>query len=327
MRVIAATQTYQATIAHLLGRRITVRFADIDPETLNVDPGSIARLVSARTKAVFLVHHGGLSADMDAILDITKDHGIRIIEDCAHSLGGTYHGRHPGTLGDVGCFSFQSYKNISTLGEGGMVTVNDAELAATLRRVIAIEPDADFVGRDSNSIGGHVYLDRRLDWHAKNAFDQDCVSLRHGGTNSTLAEPAAAVGRVQLGRIEEFLARRVRIAEWFDEQFRVVARLRLPAVAEDISHAHHLYTCFVRPAQGRTRDEIATELLDRGIQVQLRYFPLHLLPEWRREGHEVGECPVAERVWFEELLQLPIYPQMEDWQVEFVAAAVRDAVE
>ncbi|MQA82227.1 MAG: aminotransferase DegT [Streptosporangiales bacterium] len=325
--VIATTQTYQATVAHLLGRGITVRFADIDPKTLNVDPESVSRLVSARTNAIYLVHHGGLSADMDAVLDVAKDRGIRVIEDCAHSLGGTYHGRHPGTLGDIGCFSFQSYKNVSTLGEGGMVTLNDDELADVLRRVIAIEPDADFAGRPSRSIGGHVYPDRRLDWHAKNSFDQDCLALRHGGTNSTLAEPAAAVGRVQLGRIEEFLARRRRIAEWLDAQFRDVARLRLPTVAEGVSSAHHLYTCFVRPGPGRTRDEIATELLDRGIQVQLRYFPLHMLPEWRREGHEHGECPVAERVWFEELLQLPIYPQMQDWQVEYLASAVRDALE
>lgn len=324
--VITTTQTYQATIAHLLGCGITVRFADIDPETLNIDPESVARLISPRTAALYLVHHGGLSADMEAILEITKDRRIWVIEDCAHSLGGTYHGRHPGTLGDVGCFSFQSYKNISTLGEGGMVVLKDDDLAAALRRVIAIEPDADFASRDSDSIGGYVYADRRLDWHAKNSFDQECTSLRHGGTNSTLAEPAAAVGRVQLRRIGEFLERRARIARWFDEQFRDVPRLRLSVIPEGVSSAHHLYTCFVRPGSGPTRDEIATKLLDRGIQVQLRYFPLHLLPEWRREGHEVGECPVAERVWFEELLQLPIYPQLEDWQVEYVAAAVRDAV-
>lgn len=323
--VIATTQTYQATVAHLLGRGVRVRFADIDPDTLNIDPQSISDLLTSETKAVYLVHHGGVSADMTAVLAAVKDVGATVIEDCAHSLGGTYQGRHPGTLGDVGCFSFQSYKNISTLGEGGMVTVQNDDWADTLRKIIAIEPDADFAPRDSSQLGSYAWADRRVDWHAKNAFDEDCVNLRFGGTNSTLAEPAAAVGRVQLKRIGEFLTRRTTIADWLDEELSGIEHIRLPKRHSDVVSSNHLYTCFVRPTAPRSRDDLVTSLREKGIEVQLRYFPLHLLPEWRREGHALGECPVAERVWFDELLQLPIYPQMEDWQVEYMAESVRDA--
>lgn len=320
--VIAATQTYQATVQPLLGLDVAVSFCDIDPNSLNVDPACVASLISPRTRAIYLVHYGGASADMDPIMRLAERNGIIVVEDCAHALGATYRGRVPGGLGHIGCFSFQSYKNISTLGEGGMVTVHDPAWAATLRRIRAIEPDADFRPRRNASLGPYHRPTDGVERHEKNAYTEDCVAIRHAGTNATLAEPAASVGRVQLRRLEEFVQRRAGIAAKLDAGLDELPGIRTQWRDPSVRSAHHLYTCFLDPDANIPLDEVLRRLEEAGVQVQQRYFPVHLLPEWRARGHRLGECPVTERVWFHEQINLPIYPQMADWQVDYMLEAL-----
>ncbi|MGQ0717298.1 MAG: DegT/DnrJ/EryC1/StrS family aminotransferase [Pseudonocardiales bacterium] len=324
--VIAATQTYQATLTPLLGTDVRIRFCDVDPDTLNIAPAAVADLVTPRTRAVFLVHHGGVSADMSAITTLARQSGAVVVEDCAHALGGTHRGRPIGAFGDLACFSFQSYKNISTLGEGGMITTSHDGFGATLRRIIAIEPDADFEPRPDCRLGAHDDPADGLDRHAKNAFTHDCTALRHPGTNSTLAEPAAAVGRVQMRRLDALVARRRHIAQTLDAALGDLGPLRIQRRDPHGESAYHLYTCFVRPDSGIDRDDLARRIDAAGVQIQLRYFPVHLLPEWRARGHRLGECPVAERIWFTEQLNLPIYPQLTDQQLDFMIDTVRRCV-
>jgi len=324
--VIAATQTYQATLTPLLGTDVQVRFCDIDPDTLNIAPASVAELLSPRTRAIYLVHHGGVSADMETITSLARQADAIVVEDCAHALGGTHRGRPIGTMGDLACFSFQSYKNISTLGEGGMITTRHTATAATLRRIIAIEPDADFSPRAVTALGGHADPDDEVDRHAKNAFTHDCSALRHPGTNSTLAEPAAAVGRVQMRKLDELVTKRRRIAATLDTAVAELGPLRVQRRDPNGESAHHLYTCFVESNSGIDRDELARRIDRAGVQIQLRYFPVHLLPEWRARGHGLGECPIAEHVWFHEQLNLPIYPQMNDQQLDYMIDVVQRCV-
>jgi dTDP-4-amino-4,6-dideoxygalactose transaminase len=200
----------------------------------------------------------------------------------------------------------------------------------TSRRIRAIEPDADFHPRPHRRLHGYSAPDDDIERHAKNAYDEDCARLRHPGTNSTLSEPAAAVGRVQLQRLNEFLRRRRQIAKALDKGLSEIPGIRAQVEPPNVQSARHLYTCFLDPDTGIDRDELIRRLDQRGIQIQLRYFPLHLLPEWRQRGHDLGECPVAERIWFHEQINLPIYPQLEDWQVDFMidtmARAMREFI-
>lgn len=320
--VIAATQTYQANVTPLLGARVAVRFCDVDPNTLNVSPAAFASLITGRTKALYVVHYGGAPAEMDLIMSIANEHGIQVIEDCAHALGASYRGRAPGTHGHFGCWSFQSYKNISTLGEGGMLTLSEHRHADAVARLRAIEPDADFVRRAGSPFARYEAPEDDIERHAKNAYVEDCVALRHPGTNSTLCEPAAAVGRVQLRRLDAFVERRREIATRLDSGLRGIPGIRTQACRAGIGSAHHLYTFFLDPAANVERDDFIRRLDAYGIQIQLRYFPVHLLPEWRMLGHGLGECPIAERIWFHEQVNLPIYPQMEGWQIDFMVETV-----
>lgn len=142
--VIATPQTYQASVQPLLARQVTVRFCDVDPQSLNLDPVALRELLTPRTKGIILVHYGGYPAEMAEIMGIARRRGIPVIEDCAHALGARYHGRRPGALGDIGCFSFHTSKNITTLGEGGMITLNRDAWAKRVDRIRSNEVDGTY---------------------------------------------------------------------------------------------------------------------------------------------------------------------------------------
>lgn len=152
--IITTSLTFQATVSAYVGSGVRVKFADIDPNTLCLDADSVASLVTPRTKAIITVHYGGLCGDIAELRDLADQFGLWLIEDCAHALGASVDGRSAGTWGDIGCWSFHSLKNISTLGQGGMLTTSDATLADRLRRLRTIEPDADFVRRRAADLRG-----------------------------------------------------------------------------------------------------------------------------------------------------------------------------
>ncbi|GAA3435563.1 aminotransferase class V-fold PLP-dependent enzyme [Kutzneria kofuensis] len=318
--VIATPQTFQATVHALLGLPVTVRFCDIDANSLNIDVARMAELVTPRTRAVMLVHYGGLPAPMDEIMAITRPRGIVVVEDCAHALGASYRGRRPGALADIGCFSFHSSKTITTLGEGGMITFDRDDWAERVARI-----------RGNDCDGVYRAATARFDEVPKAlypglAHTHECVTVRDPGTNATMGEPAAAVGLVQLGRLAELSARRRHVAGVLDDHLRDRDDIRIQAVPPDVVHGRHLYTCFVEPGSGIDRNALIRSLEDLGVEMWLRYFPLHLLPEWRSRGHDFGECPTAERLWFGSQLNLPCHPALTDIHLERLVAALDKAL-
>lgn len=323
--VIATPQTYWASLNPLLDLEVEVRFCDIDPNSLNLDPQYLSSLICPRTRAIYLVHYGGLMSDMDAILAIAKAHGVLVLEDCAHAHGSKYRGCGAGALGDIGCYSFQSMKNISTLGEGGMITFNNSIWREVIIRLREGEPDATFVERTSTNIGPYP-KPTSLDRHEKNAYTHDCTQIRRHGTNAILSEPAALVGRLQLQRLPSLVERRRAIAGQLNEAVSNIDGLRIQEEPEGYLHSYHLYTFFIQPNSGIDHDKLLIEMDTGGVEMQVRYFPLHLLPEWRLRGGCAGQCPVAERIWFEQQVNLPIYPALTSDQVQFMIAALGRAV-
>lgn len=321
--VIVTPQTYHATIQPLLDRDVTVRFCDIEPDSLNVDPAVLQTLINDRTRAVVLVHYGGYPARMREIMALTRSRGIVVIEDCAHALGSEYHGRRPGALGDIGCFSFHTTKNITTLGEGGMLTFDRDDWADRVDRLRSNAVDGTFVQKDQ-PIEDEPGL---LPWmkYSAHVYQESCVDIRRAGTNATLSEAGAAVGLVQLDKLGSLVDRRRAIAAQFDEVVSGFEGARAQRPESGLRHAYHLYTFFMEgPPQ--VRENLVRELDRRGVEVQLRYFPLHLLPEWRLRGHGPGECPVAERLWFNDHVNLPCHPGMSDAQVRYLVETLQDCL-
>nr|WP_253765802.1 DegT/DnrJ/EryC1/StrS family aminotransferase [Goodfellowiella coeruleoviolacea] len=321
--VVVTPQTFQASIQPLLDTPAVVKFCDIDPTTLNLDPVQLRALLTPRTRAVILVHYGGNPAAMQEICELAARYDAVVIEDCAHALGASYQGRRPGSLGDIGCFSFHSSKNITTLGEGGMITLNRSDWAARADRIRSNEVDRT-PGPASTALGAPPDT---LPWmkYADTIYHESHTTIMGAGTNATLSEVACAAGTVQLRKLPRLVRRRRQIAARLTDVLRGYPQIRLPRVAPGNEHAYHLFTFFVSDG-AEARHALVTALDRRGVEVQLRYFPLHLTPEWQSRGHGPGECPESERLWFSEHMNIPCYPTLTDTQVSLLCSALQGSL-
>ncbi|MEP7357171.1 MAG: DegT/DnrJ/EryC1/StrS family aminotransferase [Anaerolineales bacterium] len=327
--VITTPQTFWVTTWPMLARKCKIRFADIDPNTLNMDPDTIEPLITEKTKAICVVHFGGHAAEMDPIMALAQKYHLRVIEDCAHVPGACYKDRALGTFGDVGCFSFQSLKNMTT-GEGGMLVTNDDKLYEYAARLGTLHMHGEMAERADKHIGPYAQPAYYRDWHAQNAFNMDYVDGQFEvGNNFRMGDLQAAVGRVQLSKLDANNDRRREIARRLNDGLRNLPGISLQETRPYAPHIYHLYTFFYDPAVvGASKDEFIRCLeQEEGIQIVVRFFPVHLLAEFRALGHQYGECPVAEKQYFEHQMQLPIYGHLTDEQIEHMIAGVRRAVE
>ncbi len=262
-------------------------FADLDPKTLNVSPGAVARAVTARTKAILPVHLFGHPADMDPLLELAAARGIAVLEDACQAIGAHYKGRPVGTLAGLGALSFYPTKNLGGLGDGGALLVSDPDQAARLRLL-------------------------------RNGGQRDRYRHEVPGLNSRLDELQAAILRVGLRHLASWTERRRALAALY------LAELGPAPVSllEEQAWARAVYHLFV--VRHPRRDALRTALRERGIATLVHYpTPLHLQPAFSSLGGRRGDMPVAERA-ASELLSLPLYPELTDAQVGAVAAAVRE---
>jgi len=278
-------------------------FCDIDPETLNATPESIRACLSERTKAVIVVHMGGLAGDMDAIRDALP-HNVALIEDAAHALGATYpNGRAVGSSGNLVCFSFYANKNLST-GEGGAIAVADAEVASRLRSLRLHALPANAWQRFSNA---RVHV---------------VPHLTELGYKMNYTDLQASIGRVQLRRMPEFSSVRQSVAETYVRRLpAIIPGIKFQAGIESIGHAKHLFLCLLPVDLGMQRDELLVELRKRNIGASLHYEPLHEMPLYA----EARRCPlpVTEHVG-RAVITLPIGNAMTEADLASVTDALED---
>lgn len=327
--VITTPQTFWVTSWPLQERKCRIRFADIDPNSLNIDPAKVDALVTERTRSIWVVHHGGQAVDMDPIMEIARRHKLTVVEDCAHAPGATYKGRKVGTIGDIGCFSFHSLKNMTT-GEGGALATNNDHYAEMAHHLGTIHVWGQMQDRDEYSIGPYPKPDYYEDWHVRFSFTKDYVDDQYEvGNNFRMSELSAALGIAQLKRLDQLNERRRYIASRLNAGLKGVEGISLQKEKEYAHHIYHLYSCFYHPeVVGAPKDEFIRFLeQEAGVQIVVRYFPIHLLSEFRALGHEYGECPVAEKIYFEQQIQLPIYGHLTEDQIDHMIGAVRGAVQ
>lgn len=305
--VITTTHTFTATaeVIRYLGAHPV--FVDISAESLCIDADAIERAITPRTRAIMPVHFAGRAADMGKIIAIAKKHGLRVIEDAAHTLPATSDGKLVGTLDtDATVFSFYANKTITT-GEGGMVVTRDPEIAqrAKIMRLHGISRDA---------------FDRFV--ATKPSWYYEIVAP---GFKYNMTDIASAIGIHQLKKAEIFQQRRTAIAARYDEALADLPLILPPHAAKGDIHSWHLYV--IQLAQGApcTRDALIDHLFKLGIGCSVHYIPLHLQPYWRDTYKLTPEMfPVSQRV-YEHTLTLPLYTRMRDEDVERVIQAVRGA--
>ncbi len=300
---ITTPMTFAATANCVLYQGATPVFADVRPDTLNIDPEQVEQHVTAKTRAILPVDYAGHPADLGAILEIARRYGLLVIEDACHALGAEYRGRTVGSISDMTVFSFHPVKHITT-GEGGMVTTNDARLAETLRRFRnhGISSDA----RQRQSAG---------QWH------YEMVLL---GFNYRLPDVVCALGIEQLKKLDANLARRREIAARYEAAFREIPGVIPPAVRAEVNPAWHLYPIRTDTTKLTTaRAEIFRALRAENIGVNVHYIPVHLHPYYREHfGYSGGEFPIAEDA-YQRLISLPMFHAMTDKDVDDVIEAVR----
>ena len=296
--VIVPAITFAATanMVSMLGARPI--FADVDSDTLLIDPESVGKLISEKTKAVVGVDFAGQPFDHLAIREITDDMGISLISDAAHSLGASIDGKAVGSLADITTFSFHPVKPITT-GEGGMIVTDDDLLADRVRKFRNHGIDATFRERVE-----------------KNTFEYDVSTL---GSNYRITDIQCALGISQLGKLDQWVERRNQIADSYDEKLLGIEGITPLSRVDGAVSSFHLYVIRINgDAFGIHRDEVFQKMRSAGIGVNVHYKPVHLFSYYKREfGTKEGICPNAEQA-FEEILTLPIFPMMGDEQVNFV---------
>lgn len=304
--VIAPTLTFTATVevARYLGADAVL--VDVDPVTLNIDPAKIRAAITPRTKAILPVHYGGLACDMDAILAIAKEHGLKVVEDAAHALPTTWRGTLVGQLqSDVTVFSFYANKTITT-GEGGMAVTRDAALAQRMRVMRLHGMNRDAFDRFTSKTPAWYY------------------EVVAPGFKYNMTDVAAAMGVLQLARLPQFVQRREQLARRYQAALADLP-LVLPAIAPagDV-HAWHLYVVRLAPQARIGRDALIQGLSDRGIGTSVHYVPLHRHPYWRDRYQLTPEqFPHADAA-YQTMVSLPLFTAMSDADQGRVIAALHE---
>ncbi len=275
-------------------------FADILPDTYNIDPEQIEEKLTERTKALIPVHYTGQPCDMERITEIARKHHLIVSEDAAHALGASYRGKRIGSLSDMTCFSFHPVKPITT-GEGGMVVTNDETL---YQRLLLFRSHG--ITRDES-----LMTENQGGWY----YEQ--IAL---GYNYRITDISCALGCSQMNKLDGFLERRREIAAKYDKAFAEVDGIVTPKQAEGCQSGWHLYMIQLLT---RDRREAFDDLRRAGIGVNVHYIPVYQHPYYRQHGYGDCCCPNAEK-FYSRAVSLPIFPELTEEQQEYVIQKVKE---
>jgi dTDP-4-amino-4,6-dideoxygalactose transaminase len=314
--VILPTITFCATanvVVQLGAKPVLVDVGD----DLNIDPAAAEAAITSKTRAIMPVHYGGQACDLEAIYTLAERHGLAVVEDAAHAVATTYRGRMIGSAFDerwprprarVSVFSFYATKNLAT-GEGGMMTMDDPQLAERCRRL-----SLHGMSRDA--------------WQRYTSTGSWYYEVLEAGYKQNMTDVQASIGIHQLRRLEDFTRTRRRYAALYDAALADIPEIRMPARPGSDGHTFHLYPVqFAAGALQLGRAEIIEELARRNIGTSVHFIPVHFHPYYRDTfGYAAGDFPNAERI-YAELVSLPLYPAMSEDDVASVHHAVRAVVE
>jgi perosamine synthetase len=305
--VLVPTTTFTATaevVTYFKARPVLV---DVEAETLCMDPADAERRITEKTRAVIPVHYAGQPCDMEAIQDMAKRHGLRVIEDAAHSLPASYHGIRVGAISELTAFSFYATKTLTT-GEGGMVTTDNDDLAARMRMM-----RLHGIGRDA--------------WKRYSAEGSWFYEVLDVGYKYNLTDIQSAIGIVQLAKCDRMRTARAEIATRYTEEFSKERALQVPAIGDNCDSAWHLYVLRLNLEEiSITRSEMIEKLRERGIGTSVHFIPLHMHPYYRNAyGYVAEDFPVASKQ-YQRYISLPIFPGMTSTQVDYVIENVLEII-
>lgn len=301
--VIVPAISFVATANCVVFQGARPRIVDVEQDTLLIDPKEVAKNINPRTKAVIAVDYAGQPCEYDKLKAICKDANIALISDSCHALGAKYKGEPIATYCDMTVFSFHPVKHITT-GEGGAVVTNHQALVAKMKRFRNHGISKDYRERQQHG-----------------TWKYEMIEL---GYNYRLTDFQCALGSNQLKKLNGWLKKRQEIASYYDEKLKDILGLTPLKKRPHIEHAYHLYV--IQFNETIDRDKVYEKMLNRGIGVNVHYYPIHLQPFYMQKFNTLpGENPVAERV-SEKILSLPIYPQLTHDDVDRVVKNLKEAI-
>ncbi|MEA3494690.1 MAG: DegT/DnrJ/EryC1/StrS family aminotransferase [Bacteroidota bacterium] len=296
--IITTSFTFIATaeVIALLG--LTPVLVDVEPGTFNIDPNAIEKAITSKTKVIIPVHLFGLCANMDAIMSIAKKHDLKVIEDNAQAIGGDYisqggEKKKSGTLGDIGCTSFFPSKNLGCYGDGGAIFTNSDVLAEKMRIIV--------------------------NHGMKVRYYHDII-----GVNSRLDSIQAAVLKVKLKHLDEYVIERQRVADFYDNAFKNCSSIQIPVRVDYSTHVFHQYTLVTKNIN---RDELKEYLDSKNVPAMIYYpVPLHLQKAYQDPRYKEGDFPVTEHL-SNTVISLPMHTELDEEQLNFICNGVLSFVD
>jgi len=307
--VIIPAHTFCATAIPFARTKAKIVWADIDPKTLVVTAKTIEKKITAKTKVIIVVHLYGLAADMPPIMNLAKKNNILVVEDCAQALGAESKGKKVGAWGDLGCFSFHTHKNITTLGEGGMLTVQDPQLAKLVP------------GLRHNGLRAYPDPRERYWVPAMGNVDFDVDGL--WPYNFCIGEVQCALGTMVLKRTDKLIAQRVSRMKKFIATVKKYPELIFQEIPEGQTTAAHLLAAkYDKKVTGKTNhDFIETMFKEHGVKVIVQYYPLYRYPMFQKAGFGKADCPVTDN-FFDNMVSFPFHSWMLEEDFDYMIEAV-----
>ncbi|MDI3477376.1 MAG: hypothetical protein PWQ59_901 [Thermoanaerobacterium sp.] len=304
--VITTPMTFAASANCILYCGAKPVFADIDPQTYNINPEDIKRKITSKTKAIIPVHYTGQPVDIDEINKIAKQYGLIVIADGAHALGAEYKGKKVGSQSDMMTLSFHPVKHITT-GEGGMILTNSKDFYEKLKLF-----RAHGITRDEN-----LLTKNEGPWY----YEQQYL-----GYNYRMTDIQAALGISQMNKLNKFLELRRKYAQMYNDAFKDIEELIIPYQLPYTNSSWHIYVLQLRLEKLKVgRREVYEALLKENIGVNVHYIPVYYHPYYQRLGYKKGLCPNAEHL-YERIITLPLFPKMTEEDINDVIEAVKKVI-
>jgi len=297
--VITTPMTFISTNHAILYNGGIPVFADIESDTLNIDPEDVKRKITERTRAIVVVHYGGHACDMGQILTIAKKNRLKVIEDAAHACGGKFRGQKLGSLGDFGCFSFHAVKNLAT-GDGGMIATNDEEADSHLRKL-------RWMGISRST----------WDRSKREGYSWE-YNVNELGFKYHMNDITAALGLVQLAKLKRTNSRRRYLAKRYNRLLSDIEWIEKPVEKDYAYSSWHNYV--IKVANPDDRNPLMEHLKSQGISTGMHYIPNHLYQMYR--PYVKGPLPVTETVW-KKLITLPLFPDLSNEQQDMIVDTIR----
>lgn len=313
--VITTPISWIATASAFSALGAKIVFCDVDPKTLNLDPAKLEACITPKTKLIVPVHLYGQCARMDKIMEIARKHDVLVAEDCAHNPGGEYQGRKAGALGHMGVFSFHQQKNMSTLGEGGMVTTDNKEL---FERILSYRSLCCRMYGPSHK---YLSIDETQQPMGKKYWQLEFDDIGH---NFRMTDAQAACGIEQLKKLDKHNQMRIDRSRLLTSKLQGVRGLVTPHEDTEGKHVYHLYMVQLEKGFALPKEDFMWELyMEKGIKAWSHYLPIHLTAPYRKLGHHEGECPVAEEA-FSRYVTLPMHPRLTEQAIDYLASTIRE---